>query len=477
MIMRSLTSRPGASAHGERGAALIGVLLLLMMMSALVAALTVNSQTETFIARNTISATQAQLSSEAGLNHVVQLAVNYIFEWKSHNCGAGVGGVDAGVAAAVNTFLAGPGATSCDTPVGAADDSVEAFLTALGAPPNTSMSFSSTVIAAVQYQTEVFDDDDPRSGGVALPGEDGDAANDVNGIIVIQATGRAQDGTKVVLQALISPSKLGAIVADGDLVIDGNVTVTGPAGQNTVHTNADLTFDGGSSEITGSVTATGDLNCDDPCTNVSGTVTAGATPIPVPEVHAADYKVWANYVLTSGGTMTNAAGAVLCTSNGKTTCNDWSYTAGDGWQLNSSTVPAGTYYVEGNATISGSPGSKDSPAVLSIVAEGSISITGSPKLAPHTTELLFVTDQDLKILGSIDLIGESVVVEGQMLVRGQADIGGNASLDGQLIINDKPVGSLVTSNSIHGNASITYSGGLGTGTYSVTAWRDVRDAD
>ncbi len=208
-----------------------------------------------------------------------------------------------------------------------------------------------------------------------------------------------------------------------------------------------------------------------------GTGTSGATPIPVPEVHASDYKIWANYILTAGGTMTDASGAVLCTSDGKTTCNDWAYTAGDGWQLNNSTVPAGTYYVEGNATISGSPGSKASPAVLSIVAEGSISITGSPKLAPHTTELLFVTDQDLKILGTIDLIGESVIVEGQMLVRGQADIGGNASLDGQLIINDEPVGSLVTSNKLHGNASITYSGGLGTGTYAVSSWRDVRDAD
>jgi Tfp pilus assembly protein PilX/predicted acyltransferase (DUF342 family) len=468
--MRSLTSRSAPSARGERGAALIGVLLLLMMMSALVAALTVNSQTETFIARNTMSATQAQLSSEAGLNHMVELAINYIFEWKSHNCGAGVGGVDAGVAAAVNTFLAGPGATTCDTPAGAADDTVEAFLEALGAPANTPMALSSTVVDAVEYETSIFDDE-------GVPGEDGDPANDANGILVIRATGRAQDGTKVVLEALISPLKLGAIVADGDLVIDGNVTVNGPASQTAVHANSNLTFDGSSSDITGNVTASGDLTCDDPCTNVSGTVTSGATPIPVPEVHASDYRVWASYVLTSGGTMTDASGAVLCTSDGKTSCNNWTYTAGDGWALNSSTVPAGTYYVEGNATISGSPGSKDSPAVLSIVAEGSISITGSPKLAPHTTELLFVTDQDLKILGSIDLIGESVAVEGQMLVRGQADIGGNASLDGQLIINDEPVGSLVTSNSIHGNATITYNGTLGTGTYTVSSWRDVRDAD
>jgi hypothetical protein len=70
-----------------------------------------------------------------------------------------------------------------------------------------------------------------------------------------------------------------------------------------------------------------------------------------------------------------------------------------------------------------------------------------------------------------------VNVEGQMLVRGQVDIGGNATLDGQLIANDEDVGDLVTSNSVHGNASITYSGTLGTGTYSVSSWRDVRDAD
>jgi hypothetical protein len=168
---------------------------------------------------------------------------------------------------------------------------------------------------------------------------------------------------------------------------------------------------------------------------------------------------------------------VLCTATGKSTCNNWGYTAGDGWTLNSTTVTQGTYYVEGNATISGSPGTAKAPAVLSIVAEGSISITGSPKLKPDTTELLFVTDEDLKILGTIDLIGESVNVEGQMLVRGQVDIGGNATLDGQLIANDEDVGDLVTSNSVHGNASITYSGTLGTGTYTVSSWRDVRDAD
>jgi hypothetical protein len=467
--MKGFPSRHGGPAASEHGAALIGVLLLLMMMSALVAALTVNSQTETFIARNTMAATQAQLSAEAGLNHVTELAINYIFEWKSHNCGAGAGGVDAGVQAAVNTFLAGPGATTCDTPAGADDDTLASFLTVLGAPANTPLSLSPTVVDGVEYETSIFDDD--------VAGEDGDPANDVNGVLVIRSTGRARDGTKVVLEALITPLTLGAIVVDGDLEIDGNVTVTGPETSTAVHANADLTFNGGSSDITGNVTASGTVTCDDPCDNVSGTVTGNETPIPVPDVHAEDYRVWADFVLTSSGTMTNAAGTVLCTATGKSTCNNWGYTAGDGWTLNSTTVTQGTYYVEGNATISGSPGTAKAPAVLSIVAEGSISITGSPKLKPDTTELLFVTDEDLKILGTIDLIGESVNVEGQMLVRGQVDIGGNATLDGQLIANDEDVGDLVTSNSVHGNASITYSGTLGTGTYTVSSWRDVRDAD
>lgn len=469
--MKSLTKRAAPGPASERGAALIGVLLLLMMMSALVAALSVNGQTETFIARNTMAATQAQLAAEAGLNHGVEVVTNYIFRWKTHNCGAGGGGgVDSGVAAAVNTFLAGSDATSCDTPAGAADGSTEGFLEAMGIPVATRLDITDGIEA--EYEVEITDDDDLAAA------EDMDPANDVNGILVVRSTGYSRDGTKVVLEALVSPLSLPAVVTDGDLTIAGNVDITGPATQTAVHANADLTFDGGTSDVTGNVTATGEIDCDDPCDNVSGTVTEGSTEIPVPDVHASDYLVWADYILTSGGTLTDASGTVMCTSDGTTSCNEWTWSSGTGtWTLNSSTVPSGTYYVQGHATVSGSPGTVKSPAVMSIVAEGSISITGSPKLKPETTELLFVTDQDLKILGTIDLVGESVTVEGQMLVQGQVDIGGNAALDGQLIVNNEDVGDLVTTNQIHGNASITYSGTLGTGTYYVSSWRDVRDAD
>jgi hypothetical protein len=127
--------------------------------------------------------------------------------------------------------------------------------------------------------------------------------------------------------------------------------------------------------------------------------------------------------------------------------------------------------------VSGSPGSTKNPAEVSIIAEGSIEISGSPKLAPDTPELLFVTDQDLKITGTIDVVGEAALVQGQMLVRGQAEIAGNASLDGQLLVEDLDVGDLVDANSIGGSVVITYTGGLGGSVFTVSSWRDVRDAN
>jgi hypothetical protein len=85
---------------------------------------------------------------------------------------------------------------------------------------------------------------------------------------------------------------------------------------------------------------------------------------------------------------------------------------------------------------------------------------------------------DLKMLGSLDIVGEDLLVQGQMLVREQVDIGGNVSLSGQLLVQDaESTSNLVTSNSIHGAIDITYSGGLGGSSFTVTGWRDVRDDD
>jgi hypothetical protein len=335
---------------------------------------------------------------------------------------------------------------------------------------NTTIDVKAGSSILANYQVTIMDDEDD---GV---GEDGDPLNDANNVLVIRATGFAKDGTKVVLEALISPQQLGAIVTNGDLVLQGNASVEGSGGS--VHSNGSLTIDGNSVAVEQNVSSTGELNCDDPCDQVEGTATEGASQVPVPPVHASDYLVWADYTLKDDGTMTNASGTVVCTWTSKTSCNNWDWDSASGtWSLTSNDYTAGTYYVEGHASISGSPGTTKNPAEISIIAEGSIDISGSPKLAPDTPELLFVTDEDLKINGTIDTVGEAALVQGQMLVRGQASILGNASLDGQLLVEDVDVGDLVDANVVGGSVVITYTGGLGGAVFTVTSWRDVRDAD
>jgi hypothetical protein len=434
---------PRIGRQDERGMALVAVLLLLMMMSALGMALAVNGETETLIARNQIAGMQAQAAAEAGLNHAVEVATQYIFDWKSN----GFASIDV----AVDTVLTNADAGNLD-----------------GLAMNTPLTISAGFKA--EYEVSVLDDDD---NGV---GEDGDPLNDANDVLVVRATGRAQDGTKVVLEALLSPRNLPAILTNGDLSLSGNASVEGSSGS--VHANGGLTIDGDSVSVSGDVSSSGTLDCEDPCDQVDGTATEGAPEIAVPAVHASEYLDWADYILNDDGTMTDPSGTVLCVSTSKTSCNNWDWDSASGtWSINSNSVTAGTYYVEGHATVSGSPGSTKNPAEISIIAEGSIEISGSPKLAPDSPELLFVTDQDLKITGTIDTVGEAALVEGQMLVRGQATILGNASLNGQLIVEDLDVGDLVTSNSIGGSVTITYTGGLLGGVFTVTSWRDVRDAN
>ena len=440
--MSDFLPRPAHHRQDERGIALVAVLLLLMMMSALGMALAVNGETETLIARNQIAGMQAQAAAEAGLNHAVEVATEYIFDWKSNGFASSDLAVDAVLTNADAGNLNGL-----------------AINTALDIADGFNASYSVTIL------------DDEANGA----GEDGDPLNDANNVLVIRATGLAQDGTKVVLEALISPQELGAIVTNGDLLLHGNAAIAGNAGS--VHSNGSLTIDGNSVSVEQNVSSTGELNCDDPCDQVDGTATEGASEVPVPPVHASDYLVWADYILKSDGTMTQG-GMVVCTWDSKTSCNNWDWDSASGtWSLNSNTFTAGTYYVEGHARVSGSPGSTKNPAEVSIIAEGSIEISGSPKLAPDTPELLFVTDQDLKITGTIDVVGEAALVQGQMLVRGQAEIAGNASLDGQLLVEDVDVGDLVDANSIGGSVVITYTGGLGGSVFTVTSWRDVRDAN
>ena len=57
----------------------------------------------------------------------------------------------------------------------------------------------------------------------------------------------------------------------------------------------------------------------------------------------------------------------------------------------------------------------------------------------------------------------------------QIKFSGNPYLLGQVIVeNATSVSNLVTVNEISGHVEIVYNGGLGTGTYAVSGWREVR---
>ena len=182
--------------------------------------------------------------------------------------------------------------------------------------------------------------------------------------------------------------------------------------------------------------------------------------------------------------MTTLAGAVICdASSNNDACKNmgygWKYLGSCNWTIDSNGAATGTYYVEGDAKMSGSPGSPASPLQISIIAEGNIDISGNPDLRPDLAELMFVTDKDLKIAGSLD---QPVAFEGQFLVREQLMISGNAALSGQILVeNAAATSNLVTTagcdNSavcISGNPTITYNGLVGSNVFVVTGWREVR---
>jgi len=464
MALRNFWRRAAVAGAEERGVALIAVLLLLMMISALVAALSVSGETETLIVRNELAAEQAHAAAEAGLNHAAQVVTDYIFEWKSNGFASVELAVDAVLANADGGNL--DGLTTCA-------DGLEAC----------AVEHDVTGATNTKYYIEIVDDATgspaATAGGTT---EDANALDDQNRAIVIRAKGTAHDGTKVVLEALLAPAELGAIVSNGDLTINGNITVDGEAGS--VHANGDLTTNGAgnSASISGDVTASGAYNG-----SLAG-ATGGQPVHRVPEIKASDYRVYADYLLTSTGLFKcdNSAGCTGgyaynatirdCTAPPVNYCQsnygiDWS-AASSTWSFVNSNV-SGTYYVETDADISG-PGTAPSPVTLTVIAEGSIDVGGNTFLTPHTTELLFVTDVDLSLNGG----GASgdIDTQGQVLVHEQVAIGGSPFIAGQIVIENatNTAGSPVTDNTIGGSVHITYDGGLGSATYSVVGWRDVR---
>ena len=452
------TRNTGVEPQDERGSAALAVLLLLMMMSALAAALNMSGQTETLISRRQRAATQATAAAEAGLNHAVAVASAYIYDWQANGFQDRYEAIDA--------LLVGPDSASgtVDTD---ADNGSLGTRTGIDAAEAIPIGAQLNIAAGINATYEAFVMDDDAS----APNEPaGDLLADENATLIVRATGYGPDNTKVVLKALIGSPPVPAVFVDGDLIVSGTATIEGSDGN--LHANGDLLISGGGTSVTGVVTASGAY-----AGSHSGS--GGADEVSYIETRASDYLADADFILTSSGTVTQPDGTVVCDASIVSgACKDswgWDFKGTSGWETyedGADSKDNKTFYVEGGVTI-GDFGSSSNPLQMTIIAEGSIMANGSPHISPDIDPLLFVTDGDLEISGPLEMHAM-----GQMRVHEQLKLNGDAVIIGPIRVdNAVSVDDLVTENTISGNPTITYDGGVPSDMFRVIGWRDVRDDD
>jgi hypothetical protein len=417
-----------------------------MLMSALAAALAVSGETETLISRNQRDGARAQAAAEAGLSHAVELATNFIFEWKNN----GFGSADA----AVDALLAGVDGDPADV----ADNGGFDTRTGIGVAEEIPIGGPNVGIAGavnVGYTAFLMDDDATTPAGKP---ENANLADDNNKVLIVRATGFGPDNTTVTLEAMISAYPFPAVATNSDLDLYGSYKVLGSSGG--VHTNEDLTGSGNSGTIAQQATAVGTYTYPDPGITGYG----GAANVPIPPVNASDYLPQADFILRSNGTMLNVATGITTASP----ANFWVFDPVlIKWTLGGNTQVPGTYYAQTDIAVSGNHG----PVAMTLLAEGSIEMYGTSQLVPDTPGVLFVTNEDLLVQGNPG----STFSAGMMLAREQIDIGGNAAINAVIQAEDAAnISTLVTGNSVHGSVVITYNGDLNGQYFTVSGWRDVR---
>jgi len=466
---------------GERGIALVAALLLMLVMSGLAIALTASGRIEVAMGDNEEYYEGARAAAEAGLNHAAAVILGQIADPLTYE---------------LNDILKGPDGLSDPSNANASVNVDNGMISHLMFPAGPAGPWPVEAGSQYSYDVRLYDDDDPLMN--TPPGtvfsneelvamgppdedpEDGTGLVDVNKRIVIRATGYGPRGTVAVLEQMLQPVKMPALLVDGDLEMAGNAQVVGA--QGSVHANGDLEITGTSVFVQESATATGDLVADSSWAPQDGLASGGMPEIPVLDVHAINFIGEADFILRANGTITYPGSTTnLCGATCQNTIPP-TYSVRFGWnfvnagpnsywrQLNDNVVSA-TFYAETNVQVGGTGITE---LAMSILSTGSIEITGTPNLRPEpNSQLMFVTDKDLNIIG--DLTG-SVLLEGLVLVREQIHFSGDTSLVGQVMVQNEPhtAGTPVSANVVEGNFSLTYNGLIETLAYTVSGWRETQ---
>lgn len=273
-------------------------------------------------------------------------------------------------------------------------------------------------------------------------------------------------GSQKIRRAIMSTSFFSnnAILAKDTLTISGSSDVLSTGGQcGDVHTNNNLELNGSNIHIVGDATASGTYNTSgNP--DVDGIGEGGQPKETIPAINPTDFLNTAIATLPAGqifqmkanGDVLNGNGAQLQHLNSGESYNGWRYTSGTPaeWQFSGSSGHVnGTYYFEGNATLSGGPGSTANPWVTTLIATGNITVTGGPTIQTSVTDTLFIAGLDVDIHGNPG----NTVFQGLIAAHEQFNLSGNVTVNGFLIAEDADsTGTLVTSNAVSGNPTINY---------------------
>lgn len=395
--------RPG----DDRGLVLPLVLMAFVVLAALASALLSVGSSEVQIASNHLRGTQAGYLAEAGLEHafnVLRTDVN-----ARTNANAGLQPV--------------PG-IAVDTPLGGVG------------------TYTAQYQASGDYTMRVVS-------------------------VGASAIGGAQAIRRAVMSTFFRSNN--AILTDGSLTVGGSTDVLATGGTcGNVHANSNLDLNGSNVTITGNATASGSYTTSG--NPQVGTGSGGNKPTEhVPHIDPADFLNTAKTKLSAGAVYQMMAdGRVLKgddtahrspMTSGDTYCG-WRYTAGSTaeWEVHSgSGTPCnGTFYFEGNATVSSGPGNPD-PWKTTLIATGDVKVTGNPTIgaaAAYTVhDSLFIAGGDVKIQGTPEN-----GYNGLIAAHEQFDFSGTGTIVGLIIGENAPntPGSLVSANTVTGNITLTY---------------------
>jgi hypothetical protein len=289
--------------------------------------------------------------------------------------------------------------------------------------------------------------------------------------IRVISTGLSADGTATKALTAVYTNNFGGslvtgILTGGSFTINGNPAITGSCGS--VFVNGDLSISG-SPTISHDALASGTYSVTSGTPVIGGASGGGQSARAVPAVVPPDFLAAAKaslpanqvFQMKSDGRVLDGNSNLLTTLSSGGTYQYWTYTSGStaSWSLSGNSGTNGTYYFEGNISVSGSPGSALSPWTASLIATGSIDVGGNPTMQTSLTDTLFIAGTDVWIhgnptIGTLNLVGLVAAHE-------QVNIQGSVTINGYIVAEGSGASSgLVVSDGLGGNTTINSDCGL-----------------